>query len=505
MANRVCVIGLDCAAPELVFDQWRDLLPNLRLLMERGLFGPLESTIPPITVPAWMCMVTGKDPGELGIYGFRNRLDHSYDRLAIAGSQLVREATLWDRLGERGMRTIALGVPLTYPPRPLQGLMVAGFPVPEAAEDTTYPPQLKAEIDAVVGRYIPDIADFRNVDRETLLSGIYEMTKRRFRLARHLITAHPWDLFFMVEMGTDRIHHAFWRYLDPEHPLYEANSPFSHAIRDYYVAVDREIGSLIELLEPDTRLIVVSDHGAKRMVGGLCFNEWLIREGYLTLKSPQTTGIVKLSPELIDWSRTRAWGDGGYYGRLFLNLRGREPEGIVAPDEVGALKRELCARLESLTDESGQPMNNKVFAPEQIYRQRRGVCPDLIVYFGDLHWRSVGSIGHGAVWTHTNDTGPDDANHAQQGIFLMADVADLRHSRDSQQTAFLAPYDQTNRRDGLSIYDVAPTILEALGIPAPQGVGRSVIVQEPMQASASTYTEAEEEEMARRLEDLGYI
>lgn len=494
------MIGLDCAAPELVFDRWRDLLPNLRKLMERGLYGPLESTIPPITVPAWVCMATGKDPGELGIYGFRNRLDHSYDRMALASSRLVREPALWDRLGERGLRTIALGVPLTYPPRPIQGLMVSGFPLSETAADIVYPPELKAEIDAVVGRYIPDIADFRNADRAQLLADLYTMTERRFQLARHLITKHPWDLFFMVEMGTDRIHHAFWRYFDPEHPLYEPNNPFLHAIRDYYIAVDAEIGRLVELLEPETRLIVVSDHGAKRMVGGLCFNEWLIQEGYLTLKQPPQ-GVVKFSPDLVDWSRTRAWGDGGYYGRLFLNVRGREPEGVVDPAEADALKTELIARLEDLRDEAGRPLNTKVFRSEQVYRQRRGVAPDLIVYFGDLHWRSVGSVGHGTIWTHTNDTGPDDANHAQQGIFLMADVADLRRSDGAGGEAAL----QANRREGLSLYDVSPTVLDLLGLPAPEGTGRSVIGRINSASPASAYTEEEEEEIARRLEDLGYL
>ena len=133
-----------------------------------------------------------------------------------------------------------------------------------------------------------------------------------------------------------------------------------------------------------------------------------------------------------------------------------------------------------------------------IYDACRNVPPDLIVYFGDLHWRSVGSVGNGSVWTHENDTGPDDANHAQQGIFLMADRGDLP-TAEGARYAPLMP-----RTEGLSLYDVAPTVLAAFGVAPPPGMGRSAIA--PASAlSESVYSEAEEEELARRLEDLGYL
>ena len=242
---KVCVIGLDCAAPELVFDLWADRLPNLRRIMEQGIYGPLESTTPPITVPAWMCMMTGKDPGTLGIYGFRNRRDHSYDGLAFASSKMVREPTLWDVLAEHGKQTIALGVPLTYPPRPINGLMITDFLAPNTESDYTYPSELKDEIKSVVGEYIFDTREFRTDDKAHLLDDIYTMTARRFELARHLLTTKPWDLFVMVEMGPDRIHHAFWQYFDPKHFRYVPGNPFKNAIRDYYIALDAQIGDCL--------------------------------------------------------------------------------------------------------------------------------------------------------------------------------------------------------------------------------------------------------------------
>lgn len=491
MSQKVCVIGLDCAAPELVFELWADLLPNLRSVMQRGVWGPLTSTIPPITVPAWMCMMTGKDPGTLGIYGFRNRRDHSYDGLQFASSRLVHEPTLWDILGEHGKQSIVLGVPLTYPPKPLNGLLIGDFLAPDTRSDYTYPPELKTEIAEVVGDYLFDTREFRTEDKERLLADIYAMTRQRFALARHLATTKPWDFFMMVEMGPDRIHHAFWKYFDPKHPKYVAGNPLEHAIRDYYVALDAEIGQFLATLEPETRLLIVSDHGAKRMDGGICFNQWLIQEGYLVLTEP-VQEVTKFSPALVDWSKTRAWGDGGYYGRLFLNVQGREPDGTVAPADVESLRAELTTRLERLGDEHGAPIGTRVFRPEQTYAAMRNVAPDLIVYFGDLHWRSVGSIGHESVWTHDNDTGPDDANHAQHGIFLMAQVG-------SQ------PFGDGQARTDLSIYDVAPTVLDAFGITPPPGMGRQAIGAGSTPKPDDAYTAEEEEELARRLEDLGYL
>ena len=491
MSQKVCIIGLDCAAPELVFELWSDLLPNLRRIMERGVWGPLTSTIPPITVPAWMCMMTGKDPGVLGIYGFRNRRDHSYDGLQFASSRLVHEPTLWDVLGEHGKRSIALGVPLTYPPKPLNGLLIGDFLAPDTGSEYTYPPELKHEIREVVGDYLFDTREFRTEDKERLLAEIYAMTRQRFALARHLATTKPWDFFIMVEMGPDRIHHAFWKYFDPKHPKYAVGNPLEHAMRDYYVALDTEIGDFLAVLEPDTRLLIVSDHGAKRMDGGICFNQWLIQEGYLVLKEP-VQEPTRFSPALVDWDRTRAWGDGGYYGRLFLNVQGREPNGIVPPAEVESLRAELTSRLEALGDETGKPIGTRVFRPEHTYAAIRNVAPDLIVYFGDLHWRSVGSIGHSSVWTHDNDTGPDDANHAQQGIFLMAETGD--HN-----------FGDGKRREGISLYDVAPTVLDAFGVVPPPGMGRQTVASGAAARPDDAYTQDEEAELARRLEDLGYL
>jgi predicted AlkP superfamily phosphohydrolase/phosphomutase len=451
LRRRVMVIGLDCAAPELVFDRWLDDLPNLKSLYENGRHGELRSCDPPITVPAWSVMMSSKSPGRLGVYGFRNRADHSYDRYSIANSLAIKEDRLWEILGKNGKRSIVIGVPGTYPPKPFNGLMVTDFLTPDISCEYTHPPELKQKIARLVGEYILDVRDFRSGNKEKILADIHEMTRKRFQLARHLLAEEDWDYFIMVEMGTDRIHHALWDNMDPAHRFYEKGNKFENAIHDYYKEVDREIGELLALADEGTDVLVVSDHGAKRMDGGICVNEWLMANGYLTLKE-QPQGAVPLSKVRIDWSQTKAWGDGGYYARIFLNVAGREPEGTIAPEDYERVRDELIAGLKSIPDENGHNIGTEVYRPEELYQEVRGVAPDLIVYFGNLYWRSVGTIGGGKLHTFENDTGPDGANHAQNGMILWRPAGGVSGEQ---------------RITGAKITDVAPTILSILGLPIP--------------------------------------
>jgi predicted AlkP superfamily phosphohydrolase/phosphomutase len=460
VSRAVAVIGLDCAEPRLVFDRWREELPNLDRLMGAGTWGPLRSVDPPITVPAWSCMMTGRDPGELGIYGFRNRSEHDYGSLTVADSRAVRIDRVWDHLSRAGKHVIVVGVPQTSPPVPVNGELVSCFLTADPRKDPyTYPAALRAEIESIVGPYRVDVRSFRSDDRDRILADVYEMTEQRFTICRHLLDTRPWDFFMMVEIGLDRMHHAFWRFLDPEHPRHEPGHRYRDAIRNYYVYLDEEIGELLERFDEDTTVIVVSDHGARPMQGAICINEWLAQEGYLVLEQPPQ-GLTPFSDARVDWSRTRAWGEGGYYCRLCLNVVGREPQGVVAPEEYEQLLDELADRLERLPGPDGRAIGTRAFRPQELWREQRGIPPDLIVYFGDLGWRSNGSLGHGRHWTYDNDTGPDDANHDRNGLCVIA-----------------GPGVPVQRRDDLVIYDIAPTILAQAGLPPDDGMRGEVLAQ----------------------------
>ncbi len=460
-ATRVAVIGLDCAEPSLLFDRFADRLPNLTRLRRGGAWGKLRSCDPPITVPAWMSMMTSKDPGTLGYYGFRNRADRSYERMTTATSLAVQEPLLWEILGAAGKRVILIGVPQTYPPRPVNGLMVTDFLTPSINSNYTHPPELKLEIAGLpeVHPYEFDVSDFRTPDKGKIRDSLIRMTDKRFALARHLLTSRPWDFFMMVEMGTDRVHHAFWQYMDPMHHRYEPGNPFESVIVDYYEHVDRRVGELLAVLPADVHVLVVSDHGAQRMDGGIALNEWLIRQGYLVLQEAPASPS-RLEGLKVDWSRTTAWGSGGYYGRVFLNVRGREPQGLIAPEDYEATRDRLIAELEALGDPEGKSIGTRVLKPESLYRTVRGEAPpDLFVYFGDLRWRSVGTVGLGTLHTFENDTGPDDANHAQDGLLIVAGPG-------------IAPGGPIS---GMQLMDVTPTILRLFGMEPPADMQGRVV------------------------------
>ncbi len=453
-SNKVLVIGLDCFTPQLVFDQYLDKLPHFKTLLGKGYWGNLRSSDPPITVPAWHCMMTSKDPGQLGFYGFRNRKDHSYEALYFANSLAVKEPTVWNLLSRNRMDSVLIGIPQTYPPKPLRGSLVTGFLAPDNQSNYTYPETLKAEVEKAADGYIIDVKDFRTENKQWLIDQVYEMTEKRFRVIQHFLKTKPWDFFMAVEMGPDRLHHGFWRYCDTGHRLYEPGNPYETVLLDYYIYLDKKIGELLENVDmKNTTILIVSDHGAKSMHGGICINEWLIREGYLKLKE-QPTKVSRLSMDNIDWTETKVWGEGGYYSRLFFNVADREPQGIVPKNDYENLRCEIIERLEALGDEKGRPIGTVIHRPEDLYKETNNIPPDLIAYFGDLDWRAVGSIGMGCLHTFENDTGPDDANHDYNGIFILADP-NIQSS------------EQGRKLENITLYDIAPTILSTLKVKTP--------------------------------------
>lgn len=456
---RLAIIGLDCAEPSLVFERWRADLPTFARLMARGVYGRMESSIPAITVPAWSCMMSGRDPGELGIYGFRNRRDRDYGSMSIANGLAVKQPRLWDFLGDAGWRVSVLGVPGTYPPPPVNGSLVSCFLAPNTEVTYTHPPELATQIQSWVGEYLLDVPNFRSDDKVRILADLHRMCDQQFDVAEQLLKTEQPDFAMFVDMGVDRIHHAFWRYMDPIHPLHEPGSPFENAIHDYYCHVDRRLAKYLTLLDDDTVILVISDHGARALQGGFCLNEWLRQEGYLSLAETPSEPTA-LDAVTVNWPQTRAWGAGGYYGRIFLNVQGREPQGTISPRDYETVRAELIGKLEALNDPLGQSLNVKVYKPQQIYQSVRGIAPDLIAYFGELAWRSVGSVGMDSLYTVTNDTGPDDANHAQYGMYIYVDPQPAKPPTPIQD---------------ISIYDVVPSLLSRFGLSSPPKLrGRAV-------------------------------
>lgn len=408
---RVLLVGLDCAPPALVFDRFSDVMPNLQALRARGLSGPLRSVMPPITVPAWTCMLSGRDPGELGLYGFRNRpRDRDY-ALAMASARDVGAKRVWERLGEAGHRVAALFVPPTHPPTPLRGSMASCFLTPPGAP-WTFPPQKAREWEARFGPYRSDVTSFRDGDLARIFEELHAMTAQHFALARHVWTEEKPSFLAMVEMGPDRLHHAAWDHLDPSSPRHVVGNPWLDCARCYYAALDAELGRLLDVAS-DAVVIVASDHGARACEGAFAINELLRREGWLaTRENPSAPTPLR---EVVDWSRTRAWAEGGYYARLFLNVVGREPQGRI-PERAA---KHAVEELRTLVLAHAPPAT-QVWRPSELYGEVRGVAPDLLAVFGDLAWRSVGTVGHDAVQLEELPKGVDGANHDWDGVVVMS-------------------------------------------------------------------------------------
>ena len=486
---KICVLGLDCAAPEIVFGDER--LVNLRRLMDAGMYGRLESVVPPITVPAWMCMSTSQDPGSLGVYGFRNRADYSYDKLGFANSASIKALAIWDQLAREGKKSIIIGVPPNYPPRRINGISIGCFLTPDTIKnDFTYPAGIKAKLNELVGEYPVDVKNFRTDRKDWLKEEIFRMSEKQWKVVRWLISEQEWDYFHFVDIGLDRMHHGFWNYFDQKHVQFQPGNPYQSAIPEYYLRLDEQIGTVLELLDNDTIVLVVSDHGAQRLDGGFAINEWLIREGLLALNEyPKTlTPFDKLN---VNWAKTRVWSEGGYYARVFFNVLGREPQGVIPAADYQSLQDEMKARLERLADDKGQPLNSLVFKPKEIYRNVRNVAPDLIVHFGGLYWRSIGTVGHSRIHVQENDTGPDGCNHAQFGMFVLA----------APNCPLRGEY------QGARLLDIAPTLLDLAGYEIPESMqGRSLVAgMEKRSAGGQSQDANAEKTIHDRLSGLGYI
>jgi predicted AlkP superfamily phosphohydrolase/phosphomutase len=367
-------------------------------------------------------MTTGRDPGELGLYGF-----HVHDRATrgrrLATSRDVRHPRIWDRAARRGLRSVVVGVPLTYPPPGrMFGVLVSGplTPGPEAA--FTAPRSVQREIHARFGPFVPDVEGFRRPGAAGLVERIRTCTRQRFDIACHLARTEPWDVLMVVDMGIDRFQHAFLRHLVADHPAWRHADPDERGCAracGLLRFVDEQIGRLVELADDETTVVVVSDHGVRPLEGSFAINDWLVRNGYLA-PAVETAGGRRLAAGDVDWPRTRAWAEGGYVARIHLNVAGRDPDGVVAPERVDEVLEEIADGLGAVTRPDGAPLSPRCLRPRDVYRAVEGCAPDLIVELDDLALRAAGTVGHAGLFLPGNDTGPDDANHDRHGLYVVA-------------------------------------------------------------------------------------
>ncbi|ABM81324.1 alkaline phosphatase family protein [Hyperthermus butylicus] len=422
MARKVFILGLDSMPPKVLYEGMDGGgFQYLRRIVEESSRYILETCHPPITVPAWMVMFTGKTPGELGIYGFRHRKPGEFGYY-IVNSSYIKYPTIWDEAGRRGLRVGVYGVPPTYPPRPVHGFLVTDFTTPGPEKPYTFPPWLRRELEHVAGPTVFDIV-YRSHDKQRVARDLFHMLENHQRQVEYLATRKQWDLFIYVEIAVDRAHHAFWKYFDKSHPRYTEHPEYSRVIPELYRRIDEWFEKLHKNLPRDTVIVIASDHGIKPMKGAFTINQWLMEQGYLKLKVDP--GKLKpgtdLEEDMIDWEHTIAWAWGGYYSRVFINLKGREKRGTVEPKYYEETVKQLKRDIEKITGPNGEQWRNMAHQPEELYPIVRGDAPDLMVYLDNLDWRPAGTLGWQTMYLPENDRGPDDAVHDWHGVLAIYD------------------------------------------------------------------------------------
>ncbi len=453
MGSRLLLLGLDCVPPSLLFERLAARLPRLSALRREGAWGVLRSCAPPVTLPAWAVATSGRDPGELGLYGFRERVPDAYcSRLRSARE--LSSPRIWDHASAAGLRSVALFVPPSSPPPPLRGVSAACL-LHDAVGSWTFPPEEASVLEARFGAYLSDVAAHRRqTSPAELLRQLEALGEQHFGIARFLWERERPELLAMVEIGPDRLHHALWPALDPRAPGHEEASRWTEAAVGYYERLDAWVGRLLDGVDPDTTVLLFSDHGAHALRQGVRLNNLLLRDGWMALH-----GDVQWPPEprpltdaAVHWPRSRAWAEGGHWGRLWLNVVGRDPWGCVPVHRFEDERARLADWVESLRDSDGRPLGLRAHVPERIYRVARGGPPDLWVE-PPRGLRPLGTVG-GRDFPEGNDTGPDRCNHDPEGVFLLA-----------------GPGVRPGRREGLHLQDVFATAMGALGLPLPPGCG----------------------------------
>ncbi len=465
---KVVLLGLDGATFSLLDPLLQEnRLPFLVRMARSGVRGLLRSTIHPLTPAAWTSCVTGLNPGKHGIYDFRRRRAGAY-ALELVNARQRAGQPLWSILSRQGRRVGVFNVPMTYPPEPVNGFMVSGMDTPGTESNFVYPPALRTVLlDAVPG-YAIDL-DESTESEDVFLERLLALASAEVSALDMLVARHP-DLDFLmaVFVATDRLYHTFWRYLDPAHPDYASERAARvRAIHEQLLCdIDAALGRLYAWAGEDATFMIVSDHGFGSLEKDVYMNRFLLDAGFLRFREGQEG---RSFAEMVDWQHTRAYSF-GFFGNININVRGREPLGCVEQGrETEDVKRALTAALHDLRDpQSGEVIVDAVYRREDLYSGPYvDDAPDLLVVMRNYAYMTRdgyegmrrGLVGlpmslSGGRLVHTG-------NHRLDGVFMMAGPG----VRAGQEIS------------GATLLDIAPTVLYALGLPAPAEMDGHVLKQ----------------------------
>ncbi|MFC1682615.1 alkaline phosphatase family protein [Candidatus Zixiibacteriota bacterium] len=561
IARKILVIGLDGGTYAVLQPFIKSgKMPTLAALMKEGSWGELTSTIPPLTAPAWASFITGKNPGKHGVFQFGpvNRSLYKGGERSVVNSTTLPSGILWDIIGGAGKTVGVLNVPLTYPPRPINGFMVTGMLTPRDAEQFTYPSQLASflgdyQIDVSVreGKY--GVLGALNTDDPDVLSTLIEqlsdLVKMRTKAAIRLVKMHSPDFFMLLFTETDRLQHVFWPYLaqETQHSGPRKDRELTEAVEQFFQQLDDNLARLLEVADENAIKIIMSDHGfGAATTKNVNFNIWLENQGLLRLQKTSKGALnpkrllrkLGLSKELLyssvnrlfpgsvvrqlgktmsramstpfDWNQTRA-----VFIPIFEFVGGIEI--IHGTDSLMGnyedLRDDLIRKLLELRDpETQQLIVLEAFKREQLYQGvRTAEAPDIIFIMAPEYRGEKGLLSKSLVSPKPRNLSLWTGTHRKEGLIILN-----------------GPNISPGRMpDAPAIQDLTPTILYLLGIPIPEDMDGQVIheaieasylaqheivygeasssSEEESGAGAAGYSQEEAAKVRKHLEDLGYF
>jgi predicted AlkP superfamily phosphohydrolase/phosphomutase len=542
--RKTLIIGLDGATFTVLAPLMKkNCLPNIQRMMAKGSSGTLQSTIPPVTAPAWLALATGMCPDKAGVYDFVIRRDAQY-HLRSLNSSYFHGRAIWDHLSQHGRTVGLLNYPLLRPPYPVNGIMVAGIgAVP--GEEYTYPASLKDEFYKVLGSHYEimlPLNESRYEDSQSLLRDIYTVLDKQVKIADYLLSKKEWDLFWFVLSVTDWAQHFLWRHIDKTHPLNEGGKS-DLIVKDFeafWIRIDETIGKLCEIVGPETNILILSDHGFGPHNQVFRLNGWLEQQGYIVRK--KTGSMNKLRRTLNQGLQTLALKTSRFKiipaGLYKLGRRSLEKVRVDVSDQIDltssvafdpghtvplggiyindsvitdATEREIIAgeiilKLKDWGAKNGVEI--ETWQPDlSVNIEAKPQLPDIIVGINNWACQMIKDSFDGPLFENRPYTTRITGSHRREGVFICSGP-DIRN-------IYLEKAD---------ICDIAPTLFHMFDLAVPSYVDGRVLIelydpayladhpvkteQNPEgndQQKIQDYTQNEEEAIKKQLQDLGYM
>ena len=479
--RKVLVLGLDGATFKLLEPMAEEgRIPTLARLMDGGARGILESTLPPVTIPAWISMMTGKNPGRLGLYDLLKRVEYGVE----PNESCFKESNpVWRTLNQYGLKTGVLNVPGTYPPDEVDGFMVTGMMTPSTSSPYAHPTELRSELNSV-HEYEIDVPPWHITEKDQLVKDIYRVTRKRGDAAEYLIGEYPCDFYMIVFTSSDRIHHYMWHRED----LVEA----------YWEELDKVLAKLLDLFDEETTVFVVSDHGFGTLERTFFVNEWLRTKGFLRVRRQVTKrvlvrldraveglyrflgerklisvignflfkvlGFGRLQKAIyrylsnvhlesrVNWRHTKAFScvHTPHFGQIYLNMEGKMRDGCVSEDEREELQESILKELENLPMSwTGASPEIEIHRGEDLYNgPHLDEAPDIVFIMDEGRCEIDAKVGEGRLFAKGAPLSGWSGTHTKDGVFVA-------HGPLVKEGFHI---------EKASIVDVAPTILQMFGI-----------------------------------------